>query len=297
MTEIDVCPVCGSGTFSPAVSCQDHTVSHETFQVVRCDVCTLLVTSPRPESSALPAYYQSTAYISHQQKAQSAMDRIYLVARQFTLKWKLSLINKYVADQPLTLLDYGCGTGEFVRHIRANNWKSVGYEPSNDARNHAANEIRPFIYGSTQEIRSNAPYSIITLWHVLEHIEELNETVNLLKSLATPGVTIFIAVPNHNSQDAKHYQQYWAGFDVPRHLWHFSIESMKMLLTSHGLKLKKIIPMKLDAYYVSMLSEKYKRQGKASLAGVFKSMIIATKSNLAASTDMQYSSLIYVVGT
>lgn len=297
MTEIDACPICGNSAFSPVVSCQDYTVSHETFQVVKCNSCSLLITNPRPDAADLPAYYQSTAYISHQRKAQSVMDRIYLTARQFTLKWKHSLINKYAANRPLTLLDYGCGTGEFVRFTRSNNWQSIGYEPSSEARTHAATEIQRYIYASIKEITSNAPYSVITLWHVLEHIEELNDTITLLKNVAAPEATIFIAVPNHNSKDAKHYQQHWAAYDVPRHLWHFSVESMKTLLTSHGLKLKTVLPMKLDAYYVSMLSEKYKRQGTASLAGVFKSMIIATKSNLAASTDMQYSSLIYVVGT
>lgn len=224
------------------------------------------------------------------------MDRIYLIARQFTLKWKLSLINQYVSDKPQTLLDYGCGTGEFVRFTSINNWKSIGYEPSPDARSQADTEIQQHIHSSKDIIASKGPYSIITLWHVLEHIEDLNETIELLKSSAADNATIFIAVPNHNSKDAAHYQQHWAAYDVPRHLWHFNIDSMKTLLSAHRLKLKSIIPMKLDAYYVSMLSEKYKRHSQASLAGVLKSMIIATQSNLAAARNMQYSSIIYVVG-
>lgn len=297
MTEIHTCPVCNNGAFTPVITCEDYTVSHETFQIVKCTSCGLLITNPRPDTDKLPAYYQSEAYISHQKKAQTAMDRIYLTARQFTLEWKLSLINRYANGMPKTLLDYGCGTGEFVRFTLTNNWQSIGYEPSPEARTQADPGIQQQIYSSNDIVASKGPYSIITLWHVLEHIEELNETVTRLKQSAAPNATIFIAVPNHESKDAIHYKQHWAAYDVPRHLWHFSIDSMKTLLINHDLKLKSIIPMKLDAYYVSMLSEKYKRKGKASLSGVLKSMIIATQSNLAATRNMQYSSLIYVVGT
>lgn len=297
MTNVTHCPICTGQEFESHLTCVDYTVSHETFSLRRCTACDFVITSPRPVTTDLGRYYKSDAYISHQKEARSLQDHIYLTARQFTLKWKQRLISRFHQGTQKNLLDYGCGTGEFVRFTRSQQWQAVGFEPSSEARNQTAKEAQPFIFSTIPEILTSGPYSVITLWHVLEHIENLNETLDLLKTCCAPNGTIFIAVPNHKSADAHHYGKYWAAYDVPRHLWHFNMSSMKHLLKNHSLTLKDIIPMKLDAYYVSLLSEKYMRPQTSTLAAMGKSTIIATKSNLKAQTSKQYSSLIYVVGT
>ena len=297
MIEINRCPVCDGRTFIPFITAQDYSISRETFPIIRCADCGLLVTSPRPSNDKLGSYYTSPAYTSHVNTAKNIVDKIYFRARQFTLKWKLSLLeNTILTSSQKNLLDYGCGTGEFLKVAKSNGWSTMGMEPSHFARQQADATIVQDIKASTEEVtRHNKRFNGITLWHVLEHVENLNETLKTLKDLLEQNGIIFIAVPNHTSWDSKHYKQYWAGYDVPRHLWHFNIKSMKRLLENHALTVVRIIPMRLDAFYVSLLSEKYRDGKSISIVGMVKAFFNGLRSNYSARRSMEYSSLIYVI--
>lgn len=291
MTTILSCPLCNSSSFEAALNVKDHTVSQETFQIQKCRQCQFLFTSPVPEN--LAPYYQSPQYISHSNQAAGITDHLYKLARNFTLTWKTRLINKYNRNNDKSLLDFGCGTGAFLAAAKKSNWSIAGVEPADHPRSIASNETQTDIKASLNELNQKK-YNTITLWHVLEHIPALHQTVQHLSSLLDDHGTIFIAVPNHNSQDAQHYQQHWAAYDTPRHLWHFTQPNMQQLLTQHQLKLVATVPMKLDAYYVSILSEKYKHDNKPSLSSLLIGMFHGMQSNIAAASTHEYSSLIYI---
>jgi SAM-dependent methyltransferase len=298
MIEIHRCPVCDGNTFIPFLNCQDHSISREMFTLIKCKDCQLLITSPRPANNQLEKYYTSPAYTSHISTAKNVIDKIYLTVRNFTLKWKISLIKKYSPGSPeKSLLDFGCGTGEFLRAAKSNGWQTTtGIEPSLVAREQSDPTIRPDIHASLKDIANdNKRFHVITLWHVLEHVEDLNSTLQDLKKLLAPDGTIFIAVPNHTSWDGNHHKQNWAGFDVPRHFWHFSMTNMTRLLEKHALAVIKIVPMRLDAFYISLLSEKYRNNEQVSLKGMIKAFFQGLYSNHRARKSMEYSSLIYVV--
>lgn len=291
MQEIKSCPVCEGSELSQHLSCKDYTVSHETFNLLKCKDCELLITSPRPETDKLGEYYKSEDYISHTSNANSLIDKVYLIARKYTLNKKLKLISRYY--KPGKLLDYGCGTGEFINHCKSNGWDITGVEPSDTARAKATALTQTAIKTTADEL-GNWKFDVISLWHVLEHIPALDETItNLLEHLNSNG-TLFIAVPNYKSYDAQHYKNIWAGYDVPRHLWHFSPETLKKLLSKRSLTLKEIVPMKLDSFYVSMLSEKYKNN-KQSVSGMINAFINGLRSNTKATKTGNYSSLIYII--
>lgn len=290
MTDITSCPTCGSKQFSDFHSCIDYTVSHETFKLRECTTCQMLITTPRPDDNDLGKYYQSKDYISHSNKAASLIDKIYLIARHYTLRKKLNLISNYKHQG--TLLDYGCGTGEFINICKSNGWEIKGVEPSTTARAKASELTGEKITESIQDIDSQ--HDVITLWHVLEHVPDLERTVDALYSRLKENGIIFIAVPNYKSFDAQHYKNYWAAYDVPRHLWHFDQNSMKELLTKKQFTLEKIVPMKLDSFYVSLLSEKYKNNQLSSVSGMIKAFLTGLKSNMKAKKNGNYSSLIYI---
>jgi 2-polyprenyl-3-methyl-5-hydroxy-6-metoxy-1,4-benzoquinol methylase len=292
MTNITLCPACGGTKFESYLSCEDYTVSHETFQIQKCTSCDFLLTNPRPELDKLDTYYASEDYISHTAKAASIIDRIYLIARNYTLTWKLQLINKHSASRN-KLLDYGCGTGNFLSKCKENNWSTAGVEPSGDARAKIPQNIRGDVFQSIDEIDGHQ-FDAITLWHVLEHVPDLNETIQKLKSRLSQNGTIFIAVPNYQSWDATYYKEYWAAFDVPRHLWHFSQNTLSIILKNNGLAIKNKIPMKLDAYYISLLSEKY-RTGRSGVLNMIRAILSGFKANWSARKTKQYSSIIYIV--
>ncbi len=291
LEKVEHCPICNGNRFQPFLTCKDFTTSGEVFHVEQCSGCNMLLTNPRPKQEDAGAYYKSTAYISHQSIAFSFIDRIYLLIRHLAIRWKYRLVKPYL--QGKTLLDFGCGSGSFLHYCSRQGQQCFGVEPSTEARQLA---IMPNIH--VAHSLDNLPqqiFEVITLWHVLEHIYPLVQNLEQLKAQLSEYGTIFIAVPNWQSPDATHYKQAWAGYDVPRHAWHFSKKNMTQLVEKAGLKVKQIIPMKLDAYYVSLLSEKYLNNNKLSLPALLRGIVQGIRSNNAAGKKRNHSSLIYVV--
>lgn len=288
--EVSVCPVCGRKEFAHHLSVKDFTATGEVFNIKRCAQCKLLITTPRPDTASISKYYQSSQYISHTGGGKSMMDRVYRAVRERTIKSKLALINRY--QQKLNLLDYGCGTGQFLETCKDAGWTVTGVEPSEEARLQIRKDIQVYDDLSKATTQVNA----ITMWHVLEHVHALDETLARLRSILTNNGTIFIAVPNPESYDAVKYKEHWAGYDVPRHLWHFNKYNLKELLNKHNLRLKAIEPMKYDSYYVSLLSERYKYPNSSSLARTASAVTTGLLSNMKAGKE-NYSSLIYIAGS
>jgi len=270
----------------PFLSCKDFTVSGETYEVKLNKEYDFLVTTPIPFN--LERYYESENYISHTDSKKSFIDKVYQIVKKRALHNKLKLINSFQIDEK-SILDIGAGTGNFLKVCSENNWKIFGTEPSQKARNFA--QEKNIILEENISFYEEKKFDVITMWHVLEHVRNLSEYIKQLKSLLKENGRLIIAVPNFKSYDAKHYKQFWAAFDVPRHLFHFSQESIQKLFSEVNLDVEKTLPMKYDAYYVSLLSEKYKT-GKSN---PMKSFWIGFQSNLKAKQTSEYSSLIYVI--
>lgn len=270
----------------PFLSCKDFTVSGEEYDVVLNEKYNMLVTQPVPFD--LGSYYESENYISHTDSKKSLFDKVYQFVKKQSLQKKLTLINSFKTEQK-TILDVGAGTGDFLNICKNNNWEVFGTEPNSSARNLA--KEKGVALEKDLSFYQNKKFDVITLWHVLEHVRDLSNFIKQLKQLLKPNGRLVIAVPNFKSYDAKHYKQFWAAFDVPRHLFHFSQEAIQKLFLEVNMKVEKTLPMKYDSYYVSLLSEKYK-SGKSN---PLKSFWIGFKSNQKAKRSSEYSSLIYVI--
>ncbi len=290
--EITTCPICGSKSFEHYLTAKDYTVTHEKFHLKKCGHCNFVITSPRPTINAIGKYYASENYISHSGKSKTLFDKLYLTARNITLQWKHDLLTQYAKKQDL-ILDYGCGTGDFLSYIKSKDFKVVGVEPNQKARQNANLKLENKVYEQLQTTDNVHP-QIITLWHVLEHVHDLNETLQKLKNHLAKTGHIIIAVPNRDSHDSQKYKNTWAGYDVPRHLWHFNQKNMNNLLNKNGFKIVAIKPMKLDSYYVSLLSEQYLNPTQSKLITSLKAFLAGMSSNLTARRNNDYSSLIYI---
>lgn len=284
------CPVCKGQNFTPYLNCKDHTVSQKEFTVVSCEGCNFKFTNPIPEVSVLGEYYKSEDYISHSNTKRGLVSRLYHLVRSYTLKKKLTLVSSNVSRG--TIMDYGCGTGMFLDVCQESGWRAFGMEPDAGARK-IAKDMKLKVYKDKAELEVShreEKIDAITLWHVLEHVTDLEETLSYFKTKLSKDGVLIIAVPNYTSYDAKHYQEFWAAYDVPRHLYHFEIGSISKLLSNYGFKLDTTLPMKFDSFYVSMLSEKYKT-GSVKFINAF---VNGLKSNLKAKKAEDYSSVIYV---
>lgn len=267
---------------------KDHSVSGEEFELLLDENLGLLKTQPQPAPENLVRYYESDDYISHTDGKRSFFEKIYHFVKQKALRDKIAIIEDFQKTKG-SLLDIGAGTGDFLVTAKNSGWDVKGIEPSEKARNIAKNKGIELISGI--ESVENASFDVVTMWHVLEHVPDIEKHIKELKRILKPGGTIIIAVPNYNSFDAKHYGHFWAAFDVPRHLWHFSKTAIKKLFVAEGMEVIKILPMKFDSFYVSLLSEKYKTGKMNFIAGFWNGL----RSNLKAAKNMEYSSHIYVI--
>lgn len=266
---------------------KDYLVSGERFELWQNEEYDLLKTIPVPSPDELIKYYDSAAYISHSDKSTGLFSFLYQTVKKWSLKKKVQIIED-LQKKDRTLLDIGAGTGEFLLTAKMKGWKTVGMEPIKKAREIAETKNLE-IYSDLKEIPDQR-FDIITLWHVLEHIPNLNETIAILNELLTEDGTLIIAVPNFKSYDAIKYNEFWAAYDVPRHLWHFSSTSIKKLF-AHNFNFRKQLPLFYDSFYVSLLSEKYRTKRSFSLRGFW----IGMKSNWKARKTGEFSSLIYIL--
>lgn len=277
----------------PYLTCEDFTVSNKKFDLMYNAEYRMLETFPQPKGKDLASYYESSEYISHTDSNKSLVDKLYQIVKSVALKNKLKLINSFETSDK-TLLDVGCGTGDFLLTCQNSDWKVIGVEPNKNANELAQNKLNvnsgATIFSELIEI-NDKQFDVITLWHVLEHIPDLDIYILKLKSLLKPNGVLVVAVPNYKSYDANYYKQFWAAFDVPRHLWHFSKKSIELIFSEYQMKMVKTIPMKFDSFYVSLLSEKYK-SGKTNF---IKAFYVGLISNLKALSTKQYSSLIYIL--
>jgi SAM-dependent methyltransferase len=283
------CPLCAQEVLINRFSTKDFFLTQEKFFVQQCTACGLLVTNPYPDTNESSAYYQSDKYYSHPGKKVNLLAMAYLAIRKRNIGSKTNLVKKYIPKG--SILDIGCGSGAFLQACSQKGYQVTGIEKDNEARNYCVGQL--FLNVVSPEQLSVIPENsqdIITMWHVLEHIHDLSEFIKKVKSWMKPGSHLILALPNPDSPDAIHYGEYWAGWDLPRHLYHFPPETVKFLGNHFGLQLVETLPMPWDAFYVGILSEQYKDNSMAPLSGLWQGL----RSNIKAKRNLNYSSLTYI---
>ncbi len=283
----DVCPICQRGAFTPFLNAVDYTVSKSTFSIVKCDNCDFHFTNPIPVIDEIGEYYKSESYVSHSSTNKGLINKLYQTVRKRTLKKKVKLVQQVAKGNQL--LDIGAGTGHFIDACQQAGLQPLGLEPDEDARNFATTNFDVAIE-PIEELYQLAEKSkdVITMWHVLEHVYNLREDIAQIERVLKDDGTLIVAVPNRNSYDAKKYKEFWAAYDLPIHLYHFTPNDIRRLFDQFQMEVKEVLPMKYDSFYVSMLSEKYKG---GNLPNAF---LTGLRSNIKADGE-SYSSQIYIL--
>lgn len=287
------CPVCNSQQSNFIFEVKDYTVSQSCYEVHECQHCTHRYTQDVPDANEIGAYYKADTYISHTDTKSDLISKLYHYVRNITLKGKRNLVKKYTGLSNGKILDVGCGTGAFLHTMKQAGWEVEGLEPD-DTASEIAFEKHGIVTQNPEKLFQlpTGQYDAITMWHVLEHVHDLQGYCATLKKLLKPNGVFFVAVPNYTSYDAQKYGPYWAAYDVPRHLYHFSPKSMNNLMQQHEMKIVGTKPMWFDSFYVAMLSEQYKHKKSRLIVAVFKGLI----SNLnAVFKKDSCSSLIYII--
>lgn len=285
------CPICESTSLQKEFEITDTFLSQEVFTINKCNNCGFLFTNPRPTKENIGKYYKSENYISHSNKKQGRFARAYQLVRKQNLKHKYRLLEKHTTGKKI--LDIGSGTGHFLAYLQSKNWNVTGIEPDAEAAEFSRKEfsLNVFPEAALDQFQEHS-FDVITLWHVLEHVHNLNVRLEKIHKLLKPNGTLVLALPNPEAFDSKYYVNYWAAWDVPRHLYHFKKNDINKLSIKHNFFVKSIHPMHFDAYYVSLLSEKYKKNP----LGVLRAFWVAFLSNRKSSAQKpNTSSLIYIL--
>ena len=293
MVHYNNCPLCSSAEIRLRLICTDHFKSKESFPVWICSVCGFSFTQDPPDEGSIGHYYESDDYISHNDSSKGLVNKIYRMVRKRMLRKKRSIVNNETGLEKGTILDIGSGTGHFAAEMRNAGWIVRGIEINEKARNASVENFGLGILSPADisSLESNS-FDSITLWHVLEHFNDLYSYINEINRLLKPGGTCIIALPNISSCDADHYGQYWAAYDVPRHLWHFNPDTFGFLFEGRGFRMINIRPLPLDVFYISILSERYKGNRMAFFLGMVKGSYFALRAFF---NKRKSSSLIYTL--
>ncbi len=282
-----VCPICENTGFTNKIEIKDYFLSQESFSITACNHCQFHITNPKPKENTIFQYYKSDAYISHSNTSKGFISKLYKKVRNINFIIKEKIVKKHTKQNP-QILDFGCGAGYFLEHLITKKYEADGLEVENETAKQTETRLNKKIYSSIESISNK--YDVITAWHVFEHLYNLNEDIKQLKSKLKDNGKIIIALPNRNSFDCYHYKQYWAAYDVPRHLYHFSEKDIVNLMQKHGFSYVEKKGMIFDSFYIGLNSEKYKKNFLWFISGIIVGLI----SNIYGLLSKEYSSMIYV---
>jgi 2-polyprenyl-3-methyl-5-hydroxy-6-metoxy-1,4-benzoquinol methylase len=288
------CPICNKEEIASCIHSKDYSLTQDAFDIVECGFCTLKYTNPIPAKDQIGPYYDFPEYISHTDVKKGWMNQLYHRVRKHTLQQKTNWVQGLFTGHKGQLLEVGAGTGAFANAMKEKGWNVTALEPDAASRQRAMDtyslELLPI---ETLFTLPAGKFDVITLWHVLEHVHDLKQYIQSFEQLLKPNGRLIIAVPNYTSYDAQFYKAFWAAYDVPRHLYHFSPLAMKRLMHKNQMQIVSYQPMWFDSFYVSLLSEKYKQSGMIGVARAF--MIGAISNIVALKNNQRASSVIYEI--
>jgi len=291
MVHYNSCPLCRSESLEEYLLTADHFLSGENFSLVKCPACGLVITQDHPNELEAGHYYESEGYISHNDEARGFAASVYRIARKFMLRRKYAMICQAAGIKIGKLLDIGSGTGHFLSVMNQKGWTVTGIEVNEKAREYSRQKFGLEVFGGMENtVRDRGPFDIITLWHVLEHFQDPFSYMTEISRLLAKDGMLLIALPNCSSSDALHYGEFWAAWDVPRHLWHFTPDVFKIFAEKNGFNLRSVKPLPLDVFYISVLSERYRKSSFPFIKGIFRGVWLILAGSL---NNKKSSSLIY----
>ena len=286
LEKISSCQICKGTSFKDFLRVIDHNVSGDSFNISECSRCGFRFTNPRPKEETIGRYYKSNNYISHSSSKKGLINKIYHIVRNYQFKKKTDLITSRIETYEKKVLDIGCGTGDFINYLTEKGWVAAGIETDSGARKIAAEKNHQRVFENIEKLNGEK-FDVITMWHVLEHVYDLNTFLKSIYTLLNDKGLLVVGVPNNASYDAEFYKENWYAYDPPIHLSHFRIKNISELAKTHNFKIKNIDPLIFDAYYISMLSAK--KSKKWVISGLFRGWL----SNILAKKNGNYSSLAY----
>jgi len=279
------CLICGGTDHSPFLTGYDRfdPEKKRKFSLVRCNRCNFIFLNPRPDSTSIQKFYSHQDYhpfLNLNAPSKDLISKIYLLIRPYSIRWKRKKIHR--AKGIGSILDVGCGTGEFLFEMKRWKWEVVGIEADERGLQYARDTLGLKVFKDPEWNFPRESFDVVTFWHTLEHIHDLRGTLERIVPLLKREGLLLIAVPNISSLDFKIYKRDWVALDLPRHLYHFEPNSLKALCRSLGLEVFKYHQIPLDTFYNCLMSERlaFERSNRKTifLFHVLRGAIVALMS-------------------
>jgi SAM-dependent methyltransferase len=290
-----LCELCGSAGELRYPDLQDrHFDAPGTWTELQCPRCQLIWLNPKPTAADLPALYAD--YYTHgepdersvfvqailcgvpaatQDYADMVSDPwVRRLGRAFSLFGPLREMGMrgtmgLSRDAGISLLDFGCGDGAFLRHMRSLGWTVSGVEQDPRAAEVARQLIgQESIHTSIDDARAKAPdgYDVITLSHVIEHLLDPIGTLQECASALRPGGKLVITTPNTESRGHRYFQRNWLHLDPPRHITLYNPGTLTDLARRAGFKVERVETPASSSHFVYQASIQLELHG--SLPGI-----------------------------
>jgi len=209
-----------------------------TYEVQRCGNCGMGKTMPFPSDEELEELYSASNYRDKDKGKRFIPPMEWLVG--LLRNRRLRAIERFIKKG--TILDIGCGRGLLLKAARESGWEVYATEHNKDSASHAADILG--IDVRSDDIRNagfeSGSFDVISLWHVLEHLQDPQGVIEKCHDLLKPGGLLVIAVPNFASLQAIVSGRHWFHLDVPYHLYHFKLHSLEKLIGRSGFRIKKV---------------------------------------------------------
>lgn len=275
------CPLCGTRPFRLVYTVQDRLHSEPArtknqpqgaaFCIVACSSCGFLYLNPRPIPEKLKEFYHSEKYDPHIRRGGGWVGALYRWIRPFSIRRKAALV--WHRREPGTLLDVGCGTGEFLQYMKRCGWRVLGVESDAGAAQQARSAGCDVLTGDPATVSfPDLKFDLVTFWHSLEHLPDLRGTLDAVAKRIRPGGILAVALPNPDSFDAGFYRSLWVAWDAPRHLYHFKRRDLEKLLSAYNIRWFATRSLPLDPWYNALLSELSWTSGVRALPKIVRGM-------------------------
>jgi 2-polyprenyl-3-methyl-5-hydroxy-6-metoxy-1,4-benzoquinol methylase len=288
----DSCPICESKHIEFHQKIKDFTVSEETYDLYKCSDCGFIFTQDAPDAAHIGPYYKSDDYVSHSNTNKGLFFKVYHKVREIMLARKHKEI---VANSSIKagakILDIGAGRGYFLNHMQEHKYVCTGIEQDPDVRQAAIDQFNLNVLPPEELYKlEDKQFDVITLWHVLEHIHDYRGYLDKIKKLLKPDGLLVVALPNPSCSDQYIYKDYWSGWDVPIHLWHFTPQNAKDLMAQYQFKMIDKRKLPFDPFYLSILASKERKDSFPTITGFvngFKAYLMSL-NNIDNSTSLTY---------
>lgn len=244
------CFFCGSHDIGSSIASVERLSKKETFHIATCGACGMKRTIDAPALKDIGTYYAHESYVSH------TGVRVWplRVLRTLRLWLRAHMISSFFQRKG-SLLDIGCGVGDFAALIQKQGWNVLCIEPDESTRQKAQKQYKLDVRDvSALAHLPEATFDVITLWHVLEHMYDPLQTGATVKRLLNSEGVCIVAVPNAEAYSAEHYGCNWVAYDVPRHVSHFRSRDIHTWAERSGLEVIRQSSVPLDEFFCCLKS-------------------------------------------